>query len=159
MNDRVDRRRQEPGPRVPPDRRGRATQKPKVAFENRSTIPTPTGHGVGGKGVFYIPVRQDNAGRDATPAAEIWAVNVENGEINSKTGARKRNDTAELAKYGLGNLVFQDGMVFAQSRVGARLLPATGTEASPRWTGCSPPTRTTRSACSPAANFSSTTAS
>ena len=92
------------------------TQKPKVAFEP-VTLPnaTPTGHGVGGRGVFFVPVRQDNAGKDSIPAAEIWAVNVENGQIVSKTGARKRNDTAELSKYGLGNLVFQDGLVFAQS--------------------------------------------
>ncbi len=92
------------------------TQQPKVAFEPVA-LPnvTPTGHGVGGKGVYYIPVRQDNAGRDTVPSAEIWAVNVETGIIGPKTGARKRNDTAELAKYGLGNLVFQDGMVFAQS--------------------------------------------
>jgi outer membrane protein assembly factor BamB len=90
------------------------SQKPKVAFEP-VTIPTTTGHGVGGKGVFYVPVRQENAGRDAVPAAEIWAVNVETGQVGSKTGARKRNDTSELSKYGLGNLVFQDGMVFAQS--------------------------------------------
>ena len=89
---------------------------PKVAFEP-VTLPnvTPTGHGVGGKGVYYIPVRQDNAGRDTVPSAEIWAMNVETGRSDPKTGARKRNDTAELAEYGLGNLVFQDGMVFAQS--------------------------------------------
>jgi outer membrane protein assembly factor BamB/TolA-binding protein len=91
-------------------------QTPRVAFEP-VTIPTPTGHGVGGKGVFYVPVRQDNAGRDTVPSAEIWAVNAETGEIKSKTGARKRENenSAQLAKYGLGNLVFQDGMVFAQS--------------------------------------------
>jgi outer membrane protein assembly factor BamB/TolA-binding protein len=89
-------------------------QKPKVAFDS-VMIATPTGHGVGGKGIFFVPVRQENAGRDSIPAAEIWGVNVETGQIVSKTGARKRNDTAELSKYGLGNLVFQDGMVFAQS--------------------------------------------
>jgi tetratricopeptide (TPR) repeat protein len=91
-----------------------AEGKPKIAFEN-SGIPSPTGHGVGGKGVFYVPVRQDNAGRDTVPSGEIWAISVENGEVKSKTAARKRSDTAELAKYGIGNLVFQDGMVVAQS--------------------------------------------
>ena len=99
-----------------------AEQKPKIAFENVG-IPTPTGHGVGGKSVFYIPVRQENAGREATPSAEIWAVNVETGEVKSKTGARKRNDTSELARYGLGNLVFQDGMVFAQSALELACYP------------------------------------
>ncbi|HVL15865.1 MAG TPA: PQQ-binding-like beta-propeller repeat protein [Gemmata sp.] len=91
-------------------------QKPKPAFEP-VTLPgaTPTGHGVGGKGVFYIPVRQDNAGKDAVPAAEVWAVNVETGQVVSKTGARKRDDNGVLARYGIGNLVFQDGQVYAQS--------------------------------------------
>jgi outer membrane protein assembly factor BamB len=89
-------------------------QEPKVAFAGVS-VATPTGHGVGGKGVYYLPVRQENAGRDSVPPAEIWAVNVETGQVVSKTAARKRNDNAELAKFGIGNLVFQDGMVFAQS--------------------------------------------
>ncbi len=90
------------------------TAKPKLAWESNG-IPTPTGHGAIGRNSFYIPVRQDTAGRDTTPAGEIWAINIEDGRIVSKTGARKRNDTAELAKYGIGNLVFQDGMVFTQS--------------------------------------------
>ncbi|MBN9117737.1 MAG: PQQ-binding-like beta-propeller repeat protein [Planctomycetes bacterium] len=90
------------------------TQKPKLAWECNGT-PTPTGHGAIGRNAFYVPVRQDNAGVNAVPAAEIWAINLEDGKINSKTAARKRNDTAELAKYGIGNLVFQDGMVFSQS--------------------------------------------
>ncbi len=90
------------------------TQKPKVAFEP-ITIPMPTGHGVGGKGVYYVPVRQENAGRDTTPSAEIWSINIDNGQVTSKTAARKRNDNTELAMYGIGNLVFQDGQVFSQS--------------------------------------------
>lgn len=90
------------------------TKKPKVAWEPVG-IPTPTGHGAVGRNAFYVPVRQDTAGKDTTPAAEIWAINLEDGKILSKTGARKRNDTETLAKYGIGNLVFQDGMVYAQS--------------------------------------------
>lgn len=91
-----------------------ADQKPKLAFEINQ-VPTPTGHGVGARGVFYLPVRPDNAGVNANPAAEIWAINVETGQVVAKAGARKRNDNTELSKYGLGNLVFQDGQVFAQS--------------------------------------------
>ncbi len=90
------------------------TQKPKLAWQS-DNIPTPTGHGAIGRNSFYVPVRQDTAGKDTTPAGEIWAINLDDGKIISKTGARKRNDTAELAKYGIGNLVFQDGMVFTQS--------------------------------------------
>lgn len=98
------------------------TQKPKESFD-RVSIPTPTGHGIGGKGVFYVPVRQDTAGNESTPPAEIWAINVENGNIVSKTGARKRNDNVELGKFGLGNLVFQDGLVFAQSAIEIACYP------------------------------------
>jgi outer membrane protein assembly factor BamB/tetratricopeptide (TPR) repeat protein len=87
---------------------------PKAAWEP-VVIPTPTGHGAVSRNAFYVPVRQENAGRDNVPAGEIWAVNVETGAVLSKTAARKRNDTSEIAKFGLGNLVFQDGMVFAQS--------------------------------------------
>ena len=94
---------------------GEEKRRPKVAWEP-ITIPTPTGHGAIGRNALYVPVRQENAGRDTTtPAGEIWAINIEDGKILSKTAARKRNDTAELAKYGIGNLVFQDGMVFTQS--------------------------------------------
>jgi outer membrane protein assembly factor BamB len=101
--------------------------KPKEAFP---PVPlpnaTPTGHGVGGKGVFYLPVRHDAAGRDAVPPAELWAINVETGQVASKTAARKRSDpaaNAELARYGLGNLVFQDGQVFAQSATELACFP------------------------------------
>ncbi len=91
-----------------------ADQRPRTAFDP-VTIPTPTGHGVGGRGLFYVPVRQDGAGKDSIPSAEIWAINVENGTVAAKTAARKRSDTGELARFGIGNLVFQDGLVFAQS--------------------------------------------
>ena len=78
---------------------------------------TPTGHGVVGKSTYFLPVRQENAGKDTTPAAEIWALNVESGAITSKTAARKRTDSTgtDLTKFGIGNLVFQDGLVVAQS--------------------------------------------
>ncbi len=93
----------------------KATQRPKLAWET-SGIPTPTGHGALSRDAYYVPVRQENAGKDpGVPAGEIWAIKIADGQIVSKTSARKRNDTAELAKYGIGNLVFQDGMVFAQS--------------------------------------------
>ncbi len=88
--------------------------KPKLAWEP-VTIPTPTGHGAISRNAFYVPVRQENAGVNTVPAGEIWALNLEDGRITAKTAARKRNDTAELARYGIGNLIFQDGMVFSQS--------------------------------------------
>lgn len=95
------------------------TQKPKLAWETplsgAGMTATPTGHGAIGRNTFYLPVRQDNAGQNAIPAAEVWAVNIEDGKIGAKAAARKRGDSTELVRYGIGNLVFQDGQVFAQS--------------------------------------------
>ncbi|MBX9580727.1 MAG: PQQ-binding-like beta-propeller repeat protein [Gemmataceae bacterium] len=79
---------------------------------------TPTGHGVVGKGVIFLPVRPANAGKDGAPVAEIWAVESDKGKVVSRAAARNRSaDPAgsHLAQYGLGNLVYQDGLVVAQS--------------------------------------------
>jgi outer membrane protein assembly factor BamB len=90
------------------------TQRPKLAWESEP-IPTPTGHGAVGRNAFYLPVRQETAGQGAVPAAEVWAINLDDGKVTAKTAARKRGDATELVRYGIGNLVFQDGLVFAQS--------------------------------------------
>jgi outer membrane protein assembly factor BamB len=100
-----------------------AANAPLLAWESSEAIPTPTGHGAAGKAMYFIPVRQANAGKEAVPAAEIWAINVETGKVESKTLARKRGDNAELARYGLGNLVFQDGQVYAQSAWEVAVFP------------------------------------
>ncbi|HSQ55281.1 MAG TPA: PQQ-binding-like beta-propeller repeat protein, partial [Gemmata sp.] len=78
--------------------------------EKRSAIKTislrnatPTGHGVGGKGMFYLPVRQENAGKNGVPAAEICVIDVEKAEVISTAIARDRNDNTALSKYGIGN--------------------------------------------------------
>jgi outer membrane protein assembly factor BamB/tetratricopeptide (TPR) repeat protein len=90
---------------------------PKLLWEFNLPSAVPTGHGVVAKTAFYLPVRSDNAGKDAVPAGEIWAINLQTGAVASKTAARKRNDSTgtDLPRYGLGNLVFQDGLVVAQS--------------------------------------------
>jgi tetratricopeptide (TPR) repeat protein len=89
-------------------------QRPRLAFDG-VVIPTPTGHGAAGKGVYYIPVRPENAGRGENPSAEIWAIDVETGTVRSKTAARLIGNDAELARFGLGNLVYLDNLVIAQS--------------------------------------------
>ncbi|MBY0513123.1 MAG: PQQ-like beta-propeller repeat protein, partial [Gemmataceae bacterium] len=93
---------------------------PKLAWNGSEPIPTPTGHGVVGRNLFFVPVRQENAGSDSTtPVAEIWGVDVDTGRVASKTVSRSDGEDPkameELARYGLGNLAYQDGMVFAQS--------------------------------------------
>jgi outer membrane protein assembly factor BamB len=100
-----------------------APNSPLLAWESSEAIPTPTGHGAAGKSVYFVPVRQPNAGKEGVPAAEIWAINIESGKVESKTLARKRGDNGELARYGLGNLVFQDGQVFAQSAWEVAVFP------------------------------------
>jgi tetratricopeptide (TPR) repeat protein len=101
----------------------KAANTPELAWQSSEPIPAPTGHGAAGKSVYYVPVRQETAGKDSTPAAEIWVVNVETGKVESKVLARKRGDNAELARYGLGNLVFQDGLVYAQSAWEVAVFP------------------------------------
>ncbi len=91
-----------------------ATQRPRVAYEG-IVISTPTGHGAAANGVYYLPVRPDNAGRDGTPPAEIWGIDIDTGAIRSKTAARTQLDMNELARYGLGNLIFHNGYLLAQS--------------------------------------------
>ncbi len=85
----------------------------------------PTGHGAAGKTAYYVPVRHDGiakAGADAkgSPALEIWAVTPD-GKIASKTQARAPSDTA--VRFGIGNLVFQDGLVIAQSAAEVSVYP------------------------------------
>lgn len=107
---------------------GEADLVPKLAWGDKPTpLPgaTPTGHGIASKSAYYLPVRPENAGKDNVPAAEIWAINLETGAVTSKTGARLRKDGggAELARYGLGNLIFQDGLVIAQSAFEVAVYP------------------------------------
>lgn len=101
------------------------TLEPKAAWRTPLPSAVPTGHGMAGKSVYYLPVRQENAGKDTTPAAEIWALNVDTGAVSSKTAARKRDDEtgAALARYGLGNLVYQNGLVIAQSAIEVGVYP------------------------------------
>lgn len=92
------------------------TLKPKVLWDKGLEGATPTGHGAVSRDAFYLPLRQETAGKDPSiPAGEIWAFKIEDGKVASKTAARKRTDTAELTKFGIGNLVFQDGLVYSQS--------------------------------------------
>ena len=107
---------------------GETDLNPKLAWGEKGTSlsgATPTGHGIASKNAYYLPVRPENAGKDTVPAAEIWAFNLDPGAIASKTGARLRKEGGgnELARFGLGNLVFQDGMVIAQSAFEVAVYP------------------------------------
>ena len=100
---------------------------PKTAWEKPAALlaATPTGHGIASKSMYYLPVRPENAGKGTVPAAEIWAINLETGAVAAKTAARLRKDGYgnELRQFGLGNLVFQDGLVIAQSAFEVAVYP------------------------------------
>lgn len=101
-----------------------------VRAEADWTVPfgtaAPTGHGAAGKAAYFIPVRHEGAKADAkadalpTPVLEIWAVTPD-GKVTSKTQARAPSDTA--VRFGIGNLVFQDGLVVAQSAAEVAVFP------------------------------------
>lgn len=98
----------------------------KPAWTAKLEGAVPTGHGVAGAGVYYLPVRPANAGKDGAAPAEIWSVNADTGAVGPKTAARARAaDPAgnTLVQYGLGNLVYQDGLVIAQSPVEVAVYP------------------------------------
>ncbi|HEX4610710.1 MAG TPA: hypothetical protein VH092_21145, partial [Urbifossiella sp.] len=92
------------------------------------TVPfgdaAPTGHGAAGKAAYYVPVRHEPGTKPgaekAAPALEIWAFSPE-GAVLSKTRARAPSDTA--VRFGIGNLVFQDGLVVAQSAAEVAVFP------------------------------------
>ncbi|MFO0799887.1 MAG: hypothetical protein U0804_20650 [Gemmataceae bacterium] len=92
---------------------------------------SPTGHGAAGKNAYFIPVRHDSgeakpkADGKTTPVLEIWAVTAD-GKVSSKTQARAPSDTA--VRFGIGNLVFQDGLVVAQSAAEVSVYPQLDTK-------------------------------
>lgn len=93
------------------------------------TVPlgtaAPTGHGAAGKSAYYIPVRHEAAkagadGKGGARVLEIWGVGPD-GAVASKTQARA--PTAAATQFGIGNLVFQDGLVVAQSAAELAVFP------------------------------------
>jgi tetratricopeptide (TPR) repeat protein len=107
--------------KLDPNAAAGAPPAPQLAWESAEAIPVPTGHGALTHSTYFVPVRRENAGRrdsagkETAPAAEIWAINVETGAVTSKTASRKKDDAGDLVRYGLGNLVYHNGLVFAQS--------------------------------------------
>lgn len=97
------------------------TLKPQLAW-GKTKINTPSGHGVIGDSVYYLPVRPDNTNREDS-GAEIWCIDLTSGQILSKTVSRKPDlgldpmlyGTGDMALIGAGNLVFHEGLVVTQS--------------------------------------------
>lgn len=89
-------------------------------------IGEPCGHGVATKdGLYFVPMTFD-PDKKSEKAPQVWAIDVDRGQVKSKTAFRKdnlgldpeyqQNQPKELGhRLALGNLVFHDGMMFSQS--------------------------------------------
>ncbi|MBN9523556.1 PQQ-like beta-propeller repeat protein [bacterium] len=104
---------------------GDGAARDKAEWDVSLGAAAPTGHGALGKAAYYLPVRLEAAAKPgaeakAAPALEIWAV-APDGTIPSKTRARAPSDTA--VRFGIGNLVFQDGLIVTQSAAEVAVYP------------------------------------
>ena len=92
----------------PPDPK---VKKAKPVWENLP-IGLPCGHGVAAKnGLYYLPVAKSID----SELPQIWALDPAKGEVVSKTTFRRRLSASADDAVPLGNLVFHEGQVFAQS--------------------------------------------
>ena len=129
VNDRVIVVGQQPGPGLPPDRRGPgARSKPKVAFEPRRRSPRRPGTGSAARASSTSRSARTTPARDARPPAEIWAINVETGQVASKTAARKRQRHRRTRPVRARQPRLPGRHGVRAVRLGARLLPAAGAE-------------------------------
>ncbi|HEY2787173.1 MAG TPA: hypothetical protein VGJ05_19595, partial [Fimbriiglobus sp.] len=91
---------------APADRKG-----PPVVWKDLK-IGKACGHGVAGKnGLYYIPV----AYAPGTNQPEIWAVDVAAGKVAHRTPFRRKGIAPGNDLAPLGNLLFHDGQVFAET--------------------------------------------
>jgi len=84
---------------------------------------TPCGHGIAAKGgIFYLPmIGNPDEGPSRQP--QIWAIDVQSGQVKSKTMFRKSSDPTAEPRRQLGNLVFQDGQLFSVSALSVKVFP------------------------------------
>jgi outer membrane protein assembly factor BamB len=79
---------------------------------SKLALGTPCGHGVAAKnGLYYLPVSKSADG----DMPQIWAIDPAKGEVVSKTTFRRKLSAAAEDAVPLGNLVFHEGQVFAQT--------------------------------------------
>ena len=75
-------------------------------------LGTPCGHGVAAKnGLYYLPVSKSADGE----MPQIWAIDPAKGDVVSKTTFRRKLSASPEDAVPLGNLVFHEGQVFAQT--------------------------------------------
>lgn len=79
---------------------------------DKLAIGLPCGHGVPAKnGLYYLPVAKSTD----SELPQIWAIDPVKGEVVSKTTFRRRLSGGSDDAVPLGNLVFHEGQVFAQT--------------------------------------------
>jgi tetratricopeptide (TPR) repeat protein len=95
----------------PREKAGTSGREEAVAAWPDLRVGTPAGHGAASKGgVYYLPLANTPDGSQP----EVWAIDVENGQVLAKTAYRKREAEGAGSKPTLGNLVFHEGQLFAQ---------------------------------------------
>ena len=98
-------------------------KKEAVAAWPAVRIGTPCGHGVASKdGLYYVPVVGNPDQTDSKDPA-VWAVEVATGRVRSKTEFRRKPAPDRDPRTVLGNLVFHDGQLFAQSATDFSAFP------------------------------------
>jgi outer membrane protein assembly factor BamB len=83
---------------------------------------TPSGYGVAGDNIYYLPLKETAKGQ----GPEICAIDVEKGQVKGHARARKKGgeDTAAVP----GNLLFYDGMVLSQTATEMAAYPQLETQ-------------------------------
>jgi len=91
-----------------------AAGKPSLAWQNLR-VGTPCGHGtVSRDNLYYLPVvGSPDQKDDRNPA--VWAIDVAAGQVKSKTEFRRKTADTVDPRLLLGNLLFHEGQLFAQS--------------------------------------------
>ena len=80
-------------------------------------IPTgaPSGHGAAGAdGVYYLPLATGGTGPADAAEPQVWAVDAATGAVKAKTSFRHPDRSAD-PRRAIGNLVFHEGLLLAQS--------------------------------------------
>jgi outer membrane protein assembly factor BamB len=86
----------------------------------------PSGHGTAGAdGLYYLPLAAGGGGPADAAEPQVWAIHLASGAVRSKTTFRRPEAGAD-PKRALGNLVFHEGLLLAQSVDALTAFPLLG---------------------------------
>ena len=99
-----------------------AAGKPALAWQNLR-VGMPCGHGTASKdNLYYLPVVGNPDQKDNRDPA-VWAIDVAAGQVKSKTSFRRKTADTVDPRLLLGNLLFHEGQLFAQSAADLSAFP------------------------------------